>query len=96
MTKILIVANRLPITINKKEGSLNFKKSAGGLVSGLKSLNSKYQSTWIGWIGLPLNKITIEDKDRINENLMVENCVPVYLTNEEVKNYYFGFSNSII
>jgi len=79
-----------------KEGKLNFNPSTGGLVSGLKSINVEYSNTWIGWVGLPLNKVTIEDKDRINEELMVKNCFPVYLTSKEVENYYFGFCNNII
>jgi len=57
--RLLIVSNRLPITVIA-EDELKFKESVGGLVSGLKAyldstkgkpenLTSDY--AWIGWPG---------------------------------------------
>ncbi|NHI94768.1 MAG: bifunctional alpha,alpha-trehalose-phosphate synthase (UDP-forming)/trehalose-phosphatase [Candidatus Lokiarchaeota archaeon] len=98
MKKLLIVANRLPITIKKDKESnkLEFQPSVGGLATGLNSLIDSYSSLWIGWMGLTLNKINLEEKDLINERLFMNNCSPVYLSKEEIQNYYYGFSNNTI
>src|SRR3990167_7060339 len=65
--RLLVVSNRLPITVVKEGGNLTFQKSAGGLVSGLSAyLGSLKDSSfttseyiWIGWPG-----ITVEDKKK--------------------------------
>ena len=64
--RLVVVSNRLPITITE-EGGYRFQESVGGLVSGLKSyLDSlKYPPVadrigkylWVGWPG-----ITIKEK----------------------------------
>ena len=35
--KLIIISNRLPVTIEKENKKLSFKSSAGGLVSGLST-----------------------------------------------------------
>ena len=52
MGRLLIVSNRLPISIEKKEGKLFFQPSAGGLATGLSSIYNSYKSLWIGWSGI--------------------------------------------
>lgn len=51
--RLLVVSNRLPVTVNKdqKTGEYNFKMSSGGLVTGLSGLKKMMSFTWIGWPG---------------------------------------------
>ena len=66
MMRLLIVSNRLPITVDDEGGTLNLKESVGGLVSGLKSyLDSPRSSpstksindyTWLGWPGTTIKE----------------------------------------
>lgn len=51
--RLLVVSNRLPVTVNKdqKSGEYNFKMSSGGLVTGLSGLKKMMSFTWIGWPG---------------------------------------------
>ncbi len=97
MGKLLIVSNRLPISVVKKRGGkLGFQGSAGGLATGLGSFYKSYQSLWIGWPGVTLEKITEEKKEEIGEKLTAESCSPIFLSQEEFENYYYGFCNKTI
>lgn len=51
--RLLVVSNRLPVTVNKdkESGEYNFKMSSGGLVAALSGLKKMMSFTWIGWPG---------------------------------------------
>ena len=55
--RLLIVSNRLPVTVGFQHGELVFNPSAGGLASGLASYlqstgdGNPRESLWIGWPG---------------------------------------------
>lgn len=93
--KLFIVSNRLPVIIKENEqGSYAFERSAGGLATGLSSLNSDYETHWIGWPGINVKHITTEKA--ITASLKDLNYHPVFLSNTQYNNYYEGYSNSTI
>ncbi len=97
MRRLLIVSNRLPISIEKKRGELQFQPSAGGLATGLGSFYKSYRSLWIGWPGIAINKKNGYDKEQIEEQLLTEfNCHPVFLSQRDIVDYYEGFCNKTI
>lgn len=52
-TRLLIVSNRLPITIKRKnKREYEFSMSSGGLVSALSGLKKSISFLWIGWPGI--------------------------------------------
>ena len=92
--KIIIVSNRLPVTIKQNEDKFSFMPSAGGLATGLGSIYKRGDNIWIGWPGLyDLNE---EETQYINSELKKDNMAPVYLTKEDIRDYYEGFSNRTI
>lgn len=51
-TRLLIISNRLPITIRRKgKDEYEFSMSSGGLVSALSGLKKSICFSWIGWPG---------------------------------------------
>ena len=52
MGRLLIVSNRLPVTVHRRRGQLQFEQSAGGLATGLSSFYRAYDALWIGWPGI--------------------------------------------
>lgn len=92
--KLFIVSNRLPVKVSEKQGRLLFTRSEGGLATGLDSLQTQYEKHWIGWPGLDVEKS--EDRQRIREELEKMDFHPVFLTGEQIENYYEGYSNSTI
>ena len=96
MGRLLIVSNRMPINVTKREGGLRFQPSVGGVATGLSSFYKSYQSLWIGWPGITLEKIRMEEIEEIGEKLIKENCYPVFLSQHDAENYYYGFCNKTI
>jgi trehalose 6-phosphate synthase/phosphatase len=94
MQRLLIVSNRLPITIQEKKGDLHIEPSIGGLATGLRSWYKSSPSIWIGWAGIGGKKIKRE-KD-IMARLVAENCHPVPLSQADVEAYYHGMCNRTI
>ncbi|MDY6853361.1 MAG: bifunctional alpha,alpha-trehalose-phosphate synthase (UDP-forming)/trehalose-phosphatase [Thermodesulfobacteriota bacterium] len=93
MNRLLIISNRLPVSIEKKKGALHFQLSVGGLATGLSSLYKSYNSIWIGWPGIALDNIE-EGAEEIETKLISEyNCKPIFLSKTDIEKYYHGFSN---
>lgn len=98
--RILIVANRLPITVVEKNNTLEYMESQGGLVSGLKaSLKTvkekmDLECLWLGWPGA---NVTEANKLKVKDELKNKNsAVPVFLTEQEMDDFYHGFCNKTI
>ncbi|KAG5440533.1 hypothetical protein PCK2_000358 [Pneumocystis canis] len=94
-TRLLIVSNRLPITIKRKNREeYEFSMSSGGLVSALSGLKKSISFLWIGWPGVEIPK---SEQDYVVSRLMKEyHAIPVFMDNELADKHYNGFSNSIL
>ncbi len=94
MPRILIVSNRLPVTLDRTDGGLIYHPSAGGLATGLTSLDDSWERIWIGWPGQ--SNFHLAEEEEITHHLAKENLVPVFLSEEDVTNFYEGFCNKTI
>ena len=89
--KLFIISNRLPVKVSEKAEQFLFTRSEGGLATGLDSLHTQYEKHWIGWPGLNVEKP--ESRQRIREELEKLDFHPVFLSAEQIENYYEGYSN---
>ena len=97
MSKLLIVSNRLPITIQKKREKLYFKQSLGGLATGLGSFYESFNSKWIGWCGIPIEKISLEEKNNLEAKLEKDfSNFSVFLSKRQIDLYYSEFCNKTL
>ena len=94
MSRLVIISNRLPITVNRTDGELHYHPSAGGLATGLNSLDESYNKIWIGWPGQDISNEW--EREAIKSDLMKRSLVPVFLTEREIDLYYEGFSNKTV
>ena len=95
MPRLIIISNRLPVTIDqKKEGGLHFYPSAGGLATGLKSMETDLERIWIGWPGQEIKDV--QKQEDVKNRLKKDGLVPVFLSQNEIELYYEGFSNEVI
>ena len=86
----VVVANRLPIDMERQpDGTVVWKRSPGGLVTALEPLLRRNRGAWIGWPG-----VVDGDEDPIFENGL--QLYPVRLSEEDVADYYEGFSNATL
>ena len=94
MSRLVIISNRLPITVNRTDGELHYHPSAGGLATGLNSLDDSYNKIWIGWPGEDISNEW--EREAIRNDLMKRSLVPVFLTEREIDLYYEGYSNKTV
>lgn len=94
MGKTIIVSNRLPVRIERSESEYTFKPSEGGLATGLGSIYKEGHNIWIGWPGASFKSKQV--KAEITKGLAKESMQPVFLTAQEVEDYYLGFSNQTL
>ena len=100
--RLIVVSNRLPFNVTVEEGTLRYRESTGGLVTSLssyiealgKSSESLVDHLWVGWPGStvegPLQETLREEAVRT-----FRSC-PVFLSQEEMDQFYFGFCNKTI
>ena len=93
--RLVVVSNRLPISVEKRAGKLEFSSSSGGLATAMSSLDTK-DMVWVGWPGIASDELTATDKRIIATELAKHGCVPVHLTKEQVELFYEGYSNDTL
>lgn len=96
MSRLLIVSNRLPVSVTKRGRNLSFQPSVGGLATGLSSFCSSHDSLWFGWPGISRDTLSEKQRLQITQSLKEQGCYPVFLSAKEVRNYYQGFCNKTI
>ncbi|MDR3697576.1 bifunctional alpha,alpha-trehalose-phosphate synthase (UDP-forming)/trehalose-phosphatase [Mucilaginibacter sp.] len=94
MPKTIIVSNRLPVKTSKTDDGYVFSSSEGGLATGLGSVYKHGNNKWIGWPGIEVTGQ--HDREDIRAQLNDMSLVPVFLDQEEINQYYEGFSNDVL
>ncbi len=93
MGKTIIISNRLPVKIEQENNELVYKASEGGLATGLNSVFKQGNNLWVGWPGLAIEKA--QEKE-VHEKLIEQHMKPVFLSTEEIEDFYEGFSNETL
>lgn len=93
---ITIVSNRLPVSVKRADGILEYYPSVGGLATGLSSYANNKKNKWIGWPGIPSDDLNEQDRISITDELKKHNCYPVFMSQKQLDDYYNGFSNSVL
>ncbi|MCY7401932.1 MAG: trehalose-6-phosphate synthase, partial [Nocardioides sp.] len=87
---LVIVANRLPVDrVSLPDGTSEWHRSPGGLVTALEPVMRSGDGAWIGWPGA-----ADEDFEPFVEDGL--SLVPVSLSAGEVEEFYEGFSNGTL
>lgn len=91
-SRLLLVSNRLPITIRRSEsGKYEFSMSSGGLVTGLSGLSKATTFQWYGWPGLEVPEDEIK---MVTQQLHEQfNATPVFMDDKLADRHYNGFSS---
>ncbi|MFQ6128327.1 MAG: trehalose-6-phosphate synthase [Thermoplasmata archaeon] len=96
--QFLLVSNREPYIHKKVDDNIVCERPAGGLTAALDPLMRACGGTWIAWGSGDADKDVVDDKDRVG--------VPpespkyalkrVWMTDEQVDKFYFGFANQAL
>ncbi|MDG2304886.1 MAG: bifunctional alpha,alpha-trehalose-phosphate synthase (UDP-forming)/trehalose-phosphatase [Candidatus Binatia bacterium] len=95
MSRLLIVANRLPIAVSRVDGELHVERSPGGLATGLSGPHSKSDALWIGWPG-DIQDVTDEERESLGKRLDELRAIPVWIPPNDLREFYEGFSNGAL
>ncbi len=93
--RLLLVSNRLPITVREVDGAPTVTPSTGGLATGLAGPHRRSDGVWIGWPG-ELGVWSAERRRAVFAQLEAMRLAPLQLTADELKGYYQGFSNRVL
>jgi trehalose 6-phosphate synthase len=86
----VVVANRLPVdSVQSADGSVEWRRSPGGLVSALEPVMHGAGGAWVGWSGSAGAAPDPFDADDMH-------LVGVALSAEEVEDFYEGFANATL
>ncbi|WP_310962297.1 alpha,alpha-trehalose-phosphate synthase (UDP-forming) [Nocardioides terrisoli] len=87
---LVVVANRLPVDrVVRADGTTEWRRSPGGLVSALVPVMQQNRGAWIGWPGDTGDTIEPFEDDGIT-------LVPISVTPREYEEFYEGFSNATL
>ncbi|MGO1406254.1 bifunctional alpha,alpha-trehalose-phosphate synthase (UDP-forming)/trehalose-phosphatase [Agrococcus casei] len=88
--ELVMVSNRLPVDrVTEPDGTKSWKTSPGGLVTAVEPIVEELGCVWVGWAGSADEQIDAFDEDAMR-------LVPVELSEEEIAEYYEGFSNATL
>jgi trehalose 6-phosphate synthase/phosphatase len=102
MSRLIIISNRLPFSIDRDGEHLTLRQSSGGLVSAIKSYFEKdevhtlnyTQKIWVGSMDTSEEEWEEAQKENsVNEDFEI---VPLFPPKESYEDYYNGFSNSTL
>lgn len=86
----IVVSNRLPVDrIQTEDGSDDWRRSPGGLVTALVPIMAKSDGAWVGWHGAAGEELEAFAHDGMH-------LIPVELSHEEIELYYEGFANATL
>ncbi len=90
--RLIVVSNRLPVTVKAGGDGFSYSPSVGGLATSLNALRSDIEMLWLGTPGLDIKGS--EERVSVKKELRDKfDSVPVLLEAETFEAYYNGFSN---
>jgi trehalose 6-phosphate synthase/phosphatase len=95
MSRLIIVSNRLPVSLTQEGEAWSITPSVGGLATSLRELRSEMELLWVGWPGVtPAGK---SDQKTIRRQLIKDHdCDPIFLPPDDFELFYTGFSNGTL
>lgn len=87
---LVVAANRLPVDrVVSDDGTVEWRRSPGGLVTAMESVMKRREGAWVGWAG----EAGDAPEPFVQDGMYLR---PVPLSEKEVAQYYEGFSNDTL
>lgn len=96
--RLLVVSNRLPVTLSCEEGKWKGCPASGGLVSAMNPVLKNRGGFWAGWPGTGSGARLADIRDILGpvSEESGYRFLPVILTEDDVHDFYHGYSNSVL
>ena len=89
---LIIVSNRLPLSIKRVDGQFKSSMSSGGLVTSLSGLTKSTDFRWFGWPGMEVNDP--KDRENVCNSLAEHKAVPIFLDADLAHEHYNSFCSN--
>ena len=93
--RLIILSNRLPLTVAVDGGHAAVQPSVGGLATGLRGPHERQGGVWIGWPG-DIEKLSAEQRAEFDLELARWRALPVPLSKQEHAIFYEHISNAVL
>lgn len=93
--RLIVVSNRAPYSFRKVGDKIQPIKSIGGLVTALEPAIISREGAWIAW-GTSIRSRPLKSAVDLPPGKPKYTFYPVPLSTDEVSDYYYGFSNSVL
>ncbi|HEY4086069.1 MAG TPA: bifunctional alpha,alpha-trehalose-phosphate synthase (UDP-forming)/trehalose-phosphatase [Bryobacteraceae bacterium] len=91
--RLLVVSNRLPVTLTPADGGWQAKASSGGLATAMEPILKERGGLWIGWAGDD-GSLAADERDRLLDSASQGfSFVAVHFPPGEGPAFYTGYSN---
>lgn len=95
--RLIVVSNRLPMTLRRVGDQWTSEPSPGGLASAMKPLLRKHGGDWIGWAGdYDADESSEQRRNTLNEWAKGEKLFAVKLSSAVAHGFYDGYSNQTL
>lgn len=97
MSRLIVVSNRMPISLSHDDGVWTAKASSGGLVQALDPVLRERGGDWIGWPGVT-ESAPDGWRDAVDAGAESRGYrfIPVTLTDDHLGDFYGGFANAVL
>ncbi len=95
-TRLIVVSNRLPLTLRKTEDGWSTEHSSGGLASAMNPLLRKSGGDWIGWAGGGGEEHDESRRAILAQWAENERCFAVELPEQVATGFYEGYANQTL
>lgn len=95
-SRLIVVSNRLPYVFKRTARGWRAEPGSGGLVTALLPVLRDRGGTWIGWPGASGPAREFKPALAAAGAKAGYTLVPVALTDEDLAQFYYGFSNEVI
>jgi trehalose 6-phosphate synthase/phosphatase len=92
-SRLIVVSNRLPLTLRRTEGGWATERSSGGLATAMNPLLRKSGGDWIGWTGGGEGNDEKERRAILQNWEDTERCIAIDLSAEVATRFYEGYAN---
>jgi trehalose 6-phosphate synthase len=92
--RLIIVSNRLPVSVKRVDGGYKSSLSSGGLVTSLSGLTKSTKFSWFGWPGIEVNDP--KDREEVSKSLAEHHAVGIFLDNALANAHYNNFSSMLL
>ena len=93
--RLLLVSNRLPVSVRLEKQRVVLDRSMGGVATGLRRPHEASGGPWIGWPG-DVSRLDAAQREDLDARLAEGHFVPIHLTPGEIDRYYEGFANGVL